>query len=121
MKPLYIAMAVVAAFLFVTGDTIWKYRFHGQASIGFFDLVRFWSLPTKILVALILSFAFGGVAKLITLYPLKEADLSAFLPVVIILTVLFVTLSGMFVFREEVTSRKLFGVAAAVFAIYLLK
>jgi drug/metabolite transporter (DMT)-like permease len=121
MKPLYIVMAVIAAFLFVTGDTIWKYRFHGQSSIGFLDLVRFWSLPTKILVALILSFTFGGIAKLVTLYPLKEANLSTFLPMVIIFTVLFLTLSGVIFFREAITGKKIIGIAAAIFAVYLLK
>jgi drug/metabolite transporter (DMT)-like permease len=121
LKTLYIAMAVFAALLFVIGDSIWKYRFHGRSEIGFFDLVRFWSLPTKILVAMILSFAFGGIAKLVTLYPLKEAELSAFLPMVIVFTVLFVTLSGIIVFREPVTAKKVLGILIAVFAIYLLK
>jgi drug/metabolite transporter (DMT)-like permease len=121
MKTLYVFMAVIAAFLFVTGDTIWKYRFHGQASIGFLDLVRFWSLPTKILIALILSFMFGGIAKLITLYPLKEANLSAFLPMVIVLTILFITLSGVIIFREAITMKKILGIVAAFLAVYLLK
>lgn len=121
MKTLYVAMAVFAAMLFVIGDSIWKYRFHGQSGIGFLDLVRFWSLPTKILAAMIISFALGGVAKLITLYPLKEAELSAFLPLVIIFTVLFATLSGVFVFREPFTAKKGLGILIAVFAIYLLK
>lgn len=121
MKTLYVAMAVIAAFLFVTGDTIWKYRFHGQASIGFLDLVRFWSLPTKILVAMILSFIFGGIAKLVTLYPLKDADLSAFLPTVIVFTVLLLSLSGAIIFRETITTKKILGIVAAVFAVYLLK
>ena len=121
MKILYIAMAVIAAFLFVTGDTIWKYRFHGQSDIGFLNLVKFWSLPTKILVALILSFTFGGIAKLVTLYPLKETNLSAFLPIVIVFTILFLTLSGTIIFRETLTLKKILGIIAAVFAVYLLK
>lgn len=121
MKTLYILMAVLAAFLFMVGDSIWKYRFHGQIHIGFLDLIRFWSLPTKVFVAMILSFLFGGIAKLVTLYPLKEVELSTFLPLVIIFTVLFITLSGVLIFKEPVSGKKAVGIMIALVAIYLLK
>jgi multidrug transporter EmrE-like cation transporter len=114
-------MAVLAAFLFMLGDSVWKYRFHGQNEIGFLDLVRFWSLPTKIFVAMVLSFFLGGIAKLVTLYPLKEAELSSFLPLVIVFTILFLTLSGAILFKEPVTTKKAMGIMIAVLAIYLLK
>ncbi|MDI6654560.1 MAG: hypothetical protein QME59_01570 [Candidatus Hydrothermarchaeota archaeon] len=121
MKGIYIAMAMAAALLFTLGDSFWKYRFHGHMNIGFFELVKFWSLPTKILVAMLFSFLMGGLAKLITLYPLREADLSAFLPMVIIFSMLFISLSGLIIFKEDFTAKKIIGVAAALFAIYLLK
>lgn len=121
MKGIYIAMAIAAALLFTLGDSFWKYRFHGHMSIGFFDLVRFWSLPSKILAAMLFTFLMGGLAKLITLYPLREAELSAFLPMVIILSMLFISLSGLLVFREAFTAKKFLGIAAAIFAIYLLR
>jgi|TARA_B100001964_G_scaffold230291_1_gene283596 multidrug transporter EmrE-like cation transporter len=121
MKTIYFAMAILAAFLFVLGDTIWKYRFHGQTHLGFFDLVQFWSLPTTILIALILSFVCGGIAKLVTLVPLKEANLSTFLPIVIVFTVVFLTISGTLFFNEGITPKKIGGVIAAFFAIYLLR
>lgn len=121
MKTIYILMAVLAAFLFMVGDTIWKYRFHGQDHISFLDLVKFWSLPTTIFAAMVLSFLFGGIAKLVTLYPLKEVELSTFLPLVIIFTVLFITLSGMLIFKEPVGAKKAMGILIAVLAIYLLK
>lgn len=121
MKGIYIAMAITAALLFTLGDSFWKYRFHGHMNIGFFGLMKFWSLPTKILVAMLFSFIMGALAKLITLYPLREADLSAFLPLVIIFSMLFVSLSGLLVFKEAFTARKIAGVAAALLAVYLLK
>lgn len=121
MKGIYIAMAIAAALLFTLGDSFWKYRFHGHMNIGFFDLIRFWSLPTKMLVAMLFSFLMGGLAKLITLYPLREAELSVFLPMVIIFSILFVSFSGLLVFKEAFTARKIIGVAIALLAVYLLK
>ncbi len=121
MKTIYIAMAVLAAFLYMLGDSIWKYRFHGQNQINFFDMIKFWSLPTKIFIAMVLSFLFGGIAKLVTLYPLKEVELSTFLPLVIIFTILFITLSGVLIFKEPFHVRKALGIMIALVAIYLLK
>lgn len=121
MKGIYIAMAIAAALLFAIGDSFWKYRFHGHMNIGLLDLVKFWSLPTKILVAMLFSFLMGGIAKLITLYPLREAELSSFLPMVIIFAILFISLSGLLVFKEAFTTKKIIGIAIALLAIYLLK
>jgi len=121
LKGIYIAMAIAAALLFALGDSFWKYRFHGHMNIGLFDLVKFWSLPSKILAAMLFTFLMGGLAKLITLYPLREAELSAFLPMVIIFSMLFISLSGLVIFKEDFTAKKIIGITAALLAIYLLK
>lgn len=120
MKDIYVAMAAFAGLLFVMGDTIWKYKFHGS-DISFLNLIRFWTLPAGILIAMIITYSLGGIAKLVTLYPLKEAELSAFIPMIIVFTVIFSTISGIMIFREELAAKKAVGILLAIFTIYLLR
>jgi multidrug transporter EmrE-like cation transporter len=120
MKTEYILMAVVAGLCYCIGDAIFKYKFQVHQEIGFLNFLRFWSLPAGVLGALILAYGLSAFGKMITLYPLKEVEFSAFLPMVIVICILLVSITGIIFFNERLTTYRAFGILAAISAIYLL-
>jgi multidrug transporter EmrE-like cation transporter len=120
MKVEYIALAVIAGLCYCIGDAIFKYKFQVHQDIGFLDFLKFWSLPIGVLAALILAYGLSAFGKMATLYPLKEVEFSVFLPMVIIISVLFVSITGIIFFQEKLTVYRAIGIITAIFAIYLL-
>lgn len=69
-------------------------------------------------------FVLGGLFYVVSFgiyaYALKIFDLSKISPVMTIGTMLLVVLAGIFVFREDISSRQLLGIALGVVSIALI-
>lgn len=120
MKQIYIIMAALAGLVFAVGDAYFKMKVQNHADIGFFDFLRFWTLPTGVVLGLIVAYGFGVFGKFLSIYPLKEVDISIYAPMVVVFATLACVGVGILVLKEQLTYIRTIGIFLAFGAVYFL-
>lgn len=120
MKSMYILMAALSGLLYTVGDAFYKMKIQDHADVGFFDFFRFWALPGGVILGLAVAYGFGVFGKFLSIYPLKEVDISVYAPMVVVFAVLVSAVVGVLFFDEQISSVRGVGILFALFAIYLL-
>jgi len=120
MKLIYVAMAALAGLLYVVGDAFFKMRIQNHTEVGVLDIFKFWTLPAGVALGLIVAYGLGFFGKFLSIYPLKEVDISAYAPLVVVFAILLSAVAGVFFFKEQLSAVRALGVVFAVAAIYLL-
>ncbi len=120
MKLIYVAMAALAGLLYVVGDAFFKMRIQNHTEVGVLDIFKFWTLPTGVALGLIVAYGLGFFGKFLSIYPLKEVDISAYAPLVVVFAILLSAVAGVFFFKEQLSAVRALGIVFAVAAIYLL-
>lgn len=120
MKPIYIVMAALSGLLYTVGDAYFKMKIQNHGDVGFFDLFRVWALPAGVVLGLAVAYGFGIFGKFLSIYPLKEVDISAYAPMVVVFAILVSAGVGMLFFNEKITPIRAAGILLAIVSIYLL-
>jgi multidrug transporter EmrE-like cation transporter len=120
MKLIYVAMAALAGLLYVVGDAFFKMRIQNHTEVGVLDIFKFWTLPAGVALGLIVAYGLGFFGKFLSIYPLKEVDISAYAPLVVVFAILLSAVAGVFFFKEQLSAVRALGIVFAVAAIYLL-
>lgn len=120
MKPIYIAMAALAGLLYTVGDAFFKMKIQDNMDVGLLDIFKFWALPGGVALGLVVAYGFGFFGKFLSIYPLKEVDISAYAPLVVVFAIMFSAVAGVSFFNEQLTAVRAVGILLAVAAIYLL-
>ena len=120
MKLIYIAMAALAGLLYVVGDAFFKMKIQNHMEVGVLDIFKFWTLPIGVALGLIVAYGLGFFGKFLSIYPLKEVDISAYAPLVVVFAILLSAVAGVFFFKEQLSAVRALGIVFAVAAIYLL-
>ena len=120
MKLIYVAMAALAGLLYVVGDAFFKMKIQNHMEVGVLDIFKFWTLPAGVALGLIVAYGLGFFGKFLSIYPLKEVDISAYAPLVVVFAILLSAVAGVFFFKEQLSAVRALGVVFAVAAIYLL-
>jgi|TARA_B100000959_G_C14925181_1_gene601217 multidrug transporter EmrE-like cation transporter len=120
MKLVYVLMAALAGLLYTIGDSFFKMKIQNHMEVGILDIFKFWTLPLGVVIGLIVAYGLGFFGKFLSIYPLKEVDISTYAPLVVVFAILLSALAGAFFFHEKFTYVKILGIILAVSAIYLL-
>ena len=121
MKPIYILMAVLCGLLFAVGDAYFKTKIQTHVDIGFFDFLKFWTLPGGVILGLAVAYGFGVFGKFLSIYPLKEVDISVYAPMVVVFATLACVGIGVLILKEQLTYIRIVGILLAFCAVYFLK
>lgn len=101
----FIFFVLLSAFILLFVLTLFKREKPNVKNIKF-------AVPSGILL---------GVANFLTLFLSARVDASVLFPIVTIFTVIFVSLTSRFVFKDKLTLKQIFGIALGVISVIIIK